>query len=204
MKLIVGLGNPGFEYVGTRHNVGFDAVDAIAERLGWVGKGQFDRMARSAFGGLTLDGLVSMHASNTTEKLVLLKPLTYMNLSGQSIAAAVNFFKITPAELIVIVDDMALPVGKIRLRADGSDGGHNGLRSVQQMLGSKAYPRLRIGVGTPPPPIAGRDWVLGKFRPEERPAYEQSIARAAGCVLTWADSGIASAMNQFNADNTAE
>jgi len=200
MKLIAGLGNPGRDYVETRHNVGFDAIDALAERLGWVSKGQFDRMAKSAFEGLAIDGIVQL-ASGGSEKLILLKPMTYMNVSGRSIRSALDFFKLEPEQVLVIVDEMALPVGKIRLRGEGSDGGHNGLKSIQQTLGTPKYPRLRIGVGTPPPPIAGKDWVLGKFKPEEHAQIHSAIGRAAGCAMVWADEGLTKAMNVFNTED---
>ncbi len=153
MKLIVGLGNPGQQYVDTRHNVGFDVVDKVAEKLGWVRSGEFNRSAKTSFSGLIMDGVVSLHSTGGTEKLVLCKPMTYMNESGQCVAGALNFFKLTPAEVLVIVDELALPCGAIRLRPDGSDGGHNGLKSIQQMLGTNRYPRLRIGIDPPPPPM---------------------------------------------------
>jgi PTH1 family peptidyl-tRNA hydrolase len=200
MKLIVGLGNPGSDYVGTRHNVGFDAVDAVAERLGWVGKGDFNRRARSAFDGLVVDGMLSLHSVGGTEKLVLLKPMTFMNVSGKSVRAALDFFKLTPSEVLVIVDELALPCGKLRLRPDGSDGGHNGLKSVKQMLGTDRYPRLRIGIDSPPPQMAGKDYVLGRYTPEQRPLIEAGVAKAAGCIATWADEGIVTAMNRFNTE----
>jgi peptidyl-tRNA hydrolase, PTH1 family len=201
MKLVVGLGNPGIEYVGTRHNVGFEVVDAVAERLGWVGPGEFERRAKSSFDGLVIDGMLSLHSTGGTEKLVLLKPMTYMNVSGKSVRAAMDFFKLVPSEVIVIVDELALPCGKLRLRPDGSDGGHNGLKSVQQMLGTKAYPRLRVGIDAPPPQMAGKDYVLGKYTPEQKAVMKTFLARAAGCVATWADEGITMAMNRFNSES---
>lgn len=198
MKLVIGLGNPGSEYAGTRHNVGFDVVDAIAERLGWVRKGEFNRMAKTAFDGLVVDGVLSLHSTGGTEKVLLIKPMTYMNVSGKCVAAAMNFYKLTPPEVLVIVDELALPCGSIRVKLDGSDGGHNGLKSVQQMLGTNKYPRLRIGIDPPPPGFAGRDYVLGKYSPEQKPLIESAIQRASGCVVTWIDQGIVKAMNQFN------
>lgn len=201
MRLVIGLGNPGSEYVGTRHNVGFDVVDAVAERLGWVRKGEFNRTAKSAFDALVVDGVLSMHSTGGTEKVLLMKPVTYMNRSGQSISAAMNFYKLTPGEVLVIVDELALPCGKLRLRPDGSDGGHNGLKSIQQMLGTKSYPRLRVGIDSPPPQFAGKDYVLGKYSPEQKPLIESAIGRAAGCVVTWIDEGIVKAMNQFNSES---
>jgi peptidyl-tRNA hydrolase, PTH1 family len=198
MKLVIGLGNPGSEYVGTRHNVGFDVVERVAERLGWIKPGEFNRQAKSSFDGLVIDGVVSLHSTGGTDKLVLIKPMTYMNESGRCAAAAMNFFKLTPAEVIIIVDELALPCGQIRLKPDGSDGGHNGLKSVQQMLGTNRYPRLRIGVDQPPAFIPGRDYVLGRFSPDQKPKVDGALNRACGCVMTWADEGLTRAMNQFN------
>lgn len=201
MKLIVGLGNPGSEYVGTRHNVGFEVVDAVAERLGWVGKDEFNRRAKSAFDSLAIDGVLN-RSDGGVEKLVLLKPMTFMNVSGKAVRAAMDFFKLAPPEVLVIVDELALPCGKIRLRPDGSDGGHNGLKSIRQMLGTDGYPRLRIGIDAPPPQMKGRDYVLGRYTPDQKPAMEKAIAKAAGCVATWADEGIVKAMNVFNTDGS--
>jgi PTH1 family peptidyl-tRNA hydrolase len=197
------LGNPGSEYVGTRHNVGFEVIDAVAERLGWVGKGEFNRRAKSAFEALTVDGVLSLHSVGGTEKLVLMKPVTFMNVSGKAVRSAMDFFKLTPPEVLVIVDELALPCGKLRLRPDGSDGGHNGLKSIKQMLGTDKYPRLRVGIDPPPPQIAGRDYVLGRYTPDQRPLMDAAVAKAAGCVATWADEGIVTAMNRFNTEITA-
>jgi peptidyl-tRNA hydrolase, PTH1 family len=198
MKIVVGLGNPGPEYAKTRHNVGFDVVDALAERLGWVPLGDFDRMARTKFDGLAFDGVVQRSVGEP-EKVMLLKPLTYMNVSGRSVGQAVNFFRLLPGDVMVIVDELALPCGTIRLRATGSDNGHNGLKDVRRALGTQDYPRLRIGIDAPPPYVPGKDYVLQKFTPEQRAKVDGSIGRAAGAVLTWIDLGIHAAMNGFNA-----
>ena len=195
MKLVVGLGNPGREYVGTRHNIGFEVVDRLAEKLGWVKAGEFDRMARSKFDALGLDGPVS-----ESEKLLLLKPVTYMNLSGRAVQAAMGFYQATPAEVMIVLDDLALPCGRLRLRGGGSSGGHNGLKDIERALGTQEYPRLRLGIDPPPPPIAGKDYVLGRFSPEQRKLIDPAIERATGAILTWIDKGINAAMNQFNAD----
>src|SRR5690606_20849349 len=142
MKIVVGLGNPGRQYAATRHNIGFDVVDALAQRLGWTGgPAEFDRLAKTKFDALVMDGTVS--AGGGSEKLLLLKPMTYMNLSGQSVRAAMDFFQATPADIMVVLDDLALPCGKIRLRPAGSSGGHNGLRDIQRVLSTDQYPRLR-------------------------------------------------------------
>jgi PTH1 family peptidyl-tRNA hydrolase len=201
MKLVVGLGNPGSQYVGTRHNIGWEVVDRLAVRLGWIGKlDEFDRLARSKFDGLAMDGTVSLHGSGATEKLLLLKPTTYMNLSGRSVQAAMSFYQLGPGEVMVVLDDLALPCGKLRLRTGGSSGGHNGLKDIEQMLGTSEYPRLRIGIDSPPPPMRGKDYVLGKFTPEQRQKVEPSVDRAASAIMTWMEEGINAAMNKFNAE----
>ncbi|HYO08124.1 MAG TPA: aminoacyl-tRNA hydrolase [Tepidisphaeraceae bacterium] len=199
MKLIVGLGNPGREYVGTRHNVGFEVIDRLAEKLGWMRAGDFDRVARSKFDGLTFDGALA-RTSGEPERLVLLKPTTYMNLSGQAVQAAMGFYQLAPADVMVVLDDLALPCGKLRLRAGGSDGGHNGLRDIQRALATKEYPRLRLGIDAPPPPVPGKQYVLGKFSPEQRKLVDPAVTKAASAIVTWADKGITTAMNQFNAE----
>ena len=192
MKLVVGLGNPERSYVGTRHNVGFEVVDQLANRLGWAKPGDFDRVAKTKFDGLAFDGVVG------NEKLVLLKPLTYMNLSGKSVQAAMAFYQLAPQDIMVVLDDLALPVGRLRLRGSGSSGGHNGLKDIERALATNEYPRLRIGIDPAPPRVAGRDYVLGKFTPEQRVLLEPALGRACGAIVTWIDKGISAAMNQFN------
>jgi PTH1 family peptidyl-tRNA hydrolase len=194
MKLVVGLGNPGREYVGTRHNVGYEVVDRIAEKLDWLKPGDWNRLAKSKFEGLTHDGVVG------SERLVLLKPTTYMNLSGSSVQSAMSFYQLIPQDVMIVLDELALPCGKIRLRAGGSDGGHNGLKDIERALGTSQYPRLRLGIDPPPPPMAGKDYVLGRFSPDQRKLIDPAIDRAAGAVITWIEQGISVAMNQFNAD----
>src|SRR5579872_3762376 len=189
MRLVVGLGNPGSEFIATRHNVGWEAVDQLALRLGWVSKkDEFSRVGRSKFEGLSLDGSVS--AGGATEKLLLLKPTTYMNDSGRSVQAAMAFYQLSPADLMVVLDDLALPCGKIRIRAGGSSGGHNGLKDIQRALGTDEYPRLRIGIDAAPPRIPGRDYVLGRFTEEQRKAVDPALDRAASAILKWIESGI--------------
>src|SRR5688572_2339281 len=198
MKLVVGLGNPGKEYAGTRHNVGWEVVDHLAAKLGWIGSpADFDRQARTKFEGLALDGPLG---SGSSEKLLLLKPTTYMNLSGRSVQAAMAFYQLGPADVMVVLDDLALPAGKIRLRASGSDGGHNGLKDIQRALGTNQYPRLRLGIDPPPQFVPGRDYVLGKFSEAQREPVRQAIARACDAIVTWAGAGIEKAMNVYNAD----
>jgi PTH1 family peptidyl-tRNA hydrolase len=195
MKLVVGLGNPGREYVGTRHNIGFEVVDRLGEKLGWLKAGEFERVAKAKFDGLAYDGPVSEN-----EKLLLLKPTTYMNLSGRAVQAAMAFYQATPDDVMIVLDDLALPCGKLRIRPGGSDGGHNGLRDIQRALATIQYPRLRLGIDPPPPPIAGQDYVLGRFSPEQRKQIDPAIDRASSAILTWIDKGIEKAMNEFNAD----
>ena len=199
MKLIVGLGNPGSQYAGTRHNVGFEVLDALAQRLNWIGKaGEFDRLARSKFDSLALDGAVRL-PSGQSEKALLLKPMTYMNLSGRAVSAARSFYQVQTPDIMVVLDEMALPAGRIRLRPGGSDGGHNGLRDIQRLLGTSKYSRLRLGIDPPPPFIPGKDYVLGRYTPEQRKAVDQAIDKAASALLVWMDKGIEAAMNQYNA-----
>jgi PTH1 family peptidyl-tRNA hydrolase len=200
MRLVVGLGNPGSEYVATRHNIGWEAVDELAGRLGWIGKkDEFNRVAKSKFDGLVLDGSVPVH-SGSSEKVLLLKPTTYMNDSGRSVQAAMAFYQVTPAEMIVVLDDLALPCGKIRIRSGGSPGGHNGLKDIERAIGTDQYPRLRIGIDPAPPRIPGRDYVLGRFTEEQRQAVKPALQRSAAAILTWIEKGIEAAMNVFNAD----
>ncbi len=201
MKLIVGLGNPGREYAATRHNIGFDVLDAFAAKQGWIpAADEFDRLARTSFEGLTIDGQFSL-SSGGTEKVLLLKPMTYMNLSGRSVQAAMAFHKLGPQEVMVVLDDMALPCGKLRIRSSGSNGGHNGLRDIERALSTIQYPRLRVGIDAPPPRVPGRDYVLGKFSPDQRKLLDPAIGRACGALGLWVERGISPAMNQFNGDD---
>jgi peptidyl-tRNA hydrolase, PTH1 family len=200
MRLVVGLGNPGNEFVATRHNIGWEALDELALRLGWIGKKEdFNRLAKSKFDGLVLDGSVSIH-SGTAEKVLLLKPTTFMNDSGRSVQAAMAFYQITPAEMIVVLDDLALPCGKIRIRTGGSPGGHNGLKDIERAIGTDQYPRLRIGIDAAPPRVPGRDYVLGRFSEEQRKAVQPALERSAAAILAWIEKGIETAMNVYNAD----
>ena len=200
MKLIVGLGNPGREYVGTRHNVGFEVLDRLAVKIGLIfNAADFDRMARSNFEGLTLDGPATF-ATGGQERVLLLKPLTFMNLSGRSVQAAKAFYQLSDDDLIIVLDDVALPCGKIRLRPGGSTGGHNGLRDIERALGTSQYPRLRVGIDAPPPRVPQKDYVLGRFTEEQRKRLTPAIDRAADALLLWMDNGITPAMNRFNAE----
>lgn len=202
MKLIVGLGNPGQQYTATRHNVGFAVVDTLAARLGWTSQsGDFDRMAKSRFDGLMLDGVLV--TASGQEKLVILKPMTYMNLSGRAVQQALAFYQGSVSDLLVVLDDLALPCGKIRLRSEGSAGGHNGLKDIQQMLSTEKYARLRVGIDPVPPRMPQADYVLQRFSDEQRKLMEPAVVKAAACAVTWADKGISAAMNQFNSDQDA-
>jgi PTH1 family peptidyl-tRNA hydrolase len=184
MKVIVGLGNPGAKYAGTRHNVGFDVVDYLAAAPGCT---PF-REKFEAFVAELKEG---------DETVLLVKPLTFMNLSGRSVRAVLDFFKLPLEEVLVVCDDFNLPLGKLRIRAKGSHGGQNGLRNIQEQLGTDEYTRLRIGVGQPGPGDAV-DHVLSKFKPGERKAVEDAVATAAQAAITWIRQGTEAAMNRFN------
>lgn len=185
MKAIVGLGNPGAKYAGTRHNVGFEVIDYLAAAPSC---GPF----RSKFQALVAE------TKEGDEQVLLVKPETFMNLSGRCVRQIVDFYKLTvPTDLLVVSDDFNLPLGKLRARAKGSHGGQNGLRDIQQQLGTDEYPRLRIGVGQPEPGDAV-DHVLSRFKPAERKVVEDAIALAAKGVLVFVKSGIEACMNQAN------
>lgn len=201
MRLVVGLGNPGSEFIGTRHNVGWEALDAVAARLGWIGQAQrFNEQAKAKFDAMTLDGTAPIHGGGT-EKVLLLKPTTYMNLSGRAVQAAMAFFQLAPDQVLVVLDDMALPCGRVRIRKGGSDGGHNGLRDIARALATQDYPRLRIGIDPPPPYLSGRDYVLGRFTESQRKLVDAATGRAADAILAWIEKGIDAAMNAYNAED---
>jgi peptidyl-tRNA hydrolase, PTH1 family len=202
MKLIVGLGNPGQQYVATRHNVGFEVLDRLALGLGWINKSdQFDTLSRMKFEGMAFEGLLNV-SSGGDVKLLLLKPMTFMNLSGKSVQAAMAFYQLLPTDIMIVLDDLALPCGRVRLRPGGSSGGHNGLKDIERVLGTDQYPRLRLGIDPTPPRVPGRDYVLGRFTTEQRSRLDPAIDRAAAAIVTWADRGIELAMSQFNVDET--
>lgn len=185
MKLIVGLGNPGRQYAGTRHNVGFDVLQVLAQRL------NVDRW-KSQFEADIADGRLG------DERVLLLAPTTYMNLSGRAVKSHLVFHKVTAADVLVICDDLNLPSGKLRLRASGTAGGQKGLQNIVDQLGTTQVPRLRIGIGRPAPPIDPSDYVLGRFSAEERPGIDAACQTAADAVELWAKQGLAAAMNKFN------
>lgn len=180
--MVVGLGNPGAEYRGTRHNVGFDVVDLLSQRHKIPVKTSRDH-ALTGQGSLGSTGIL------------LVKPLTYMNLSGRSVKALADRYKIPAERILVIADDLDLPVGKVRLREKGSSGGHNGHKSIIASLGTELYPRLKIGIGK-----GGetRDHVLSRFHSDERALIDQAVARCADVVEKWVDDGMAAAMRAAN------
>jgi PTH1 family peptidyl-tRNA hydrolase len=187
MKLIVGLGNPGAQYDRTRHNAGFIAVDALARDFA------SGSIAKSQFHAAVLDARIS------SEKVLLMKPTTYMNRSGQSVGEAIRFYKLDPSEdLIVLVDDIALPVGHVRVRQRGGSGGHNGLSDIDRVLGGEDYTRVRIGVGAVPRLMNQADWVLSRFMSEERDDVEQGTLEAKRAVELILNEGVTIAMNRIN------
>jgi PTH1 family peptidyl-tRNA hydrolase len=181
IRLVVGLGNPGAEYNRTRHNVGFDVVDFLATEWGLTWQHSKSWQAFWAKG----------------EKAILVKPTSYMNRSGEALSAVAGFYKIEAAEILVVLDDLALELGRLRIRLEGGTGGHNGLESIIVQLGTEAVPRLRIGIGAAPNEGAV-DYVLGRFFEEEIPIVEKTITRAAEAVKCAIDNGVLSAMNLFN------
>jgi PTH1 family peptidyl-tRNA hydrolase len=184
MKVIVGLGNPGLKYAGTRHNVGFDVIDYLAKAPGYAA-------FRERFEAFVSEG------KEGDETVLLVKPLTFMNLSGRSVRAVVDFYKLPVESVLIVCDDFNLPLGKLRIRPKGSHGGQNGLRNIQEQLGTDAYSRLRIGVGEPGPGNA-IDHVLSRFKSGEKAAVDEAIAQAAQAALRWVKSGTEAAMNKFN------
>jgi peptidyl-tRNA hydrolase, PTH1 family len=183
-KLVVGLGNPGSKYEGTRHNIGFEVIDRLAQG----GSGApFSRK----FDGQLAETEIDFH------KILLLKPQTFMNLSGRSVRQAAQFYKLDLADLLVVCDDLSLPLGKLRLRAGGADGGQKGLRDIAAQLGSEQFPRLRIGLGERGT-VDASDFVLTRFRSVERPIIDDALISASQAVAVWGTQGIAAAMNRFN------
>jgi PTH1 family peptidyl-tRNA hydrolase len=185
MKLIVGLGNPGPRYADTRHNVGWRVVEELAAR---AGAGPW----REKFDAAVIETL--WHG----QKVVLVRPLTFMNNSGLAVRQLMDFWKASIEDLLVILDDMALDVGRIRLRREGSDGGHNGLASVIVHVGDQRVARLRVGIGPAPPLDQHVDFVLSTFTKEERPVIEKAIRRAADAAECWTTEGPETAMNRYN------
>ena len=184
--LIAGLGNPGDNYAKTRHNVGFRAVDALAEKLGV-------KIDRAKFRGLYAQ------ANYKGKKLILLKPQTFMNLSGLSVADAARYFKLPPERVILLFDDVSLDVGRLRVRAEGSAGGHNGIKSVIGALNSQSFPRVKLGVGAKPhPDYELADWVLSNFTKDEDKIIKSVVGDAAEAALTVIEDGVPAAAAKFN------
>lgn len=184
--LVVGLGNPGENYARTRHNVGFRAVDCLAGQLG-------AKIDRAKFRGLYAQ------AAYRGQKLILLKPQTFMNASGLSVMDAARFYKLPPERVLVLFDDISLDVGRLRVRADGSAGGHNGVKSIIGALNSQSFPRVKVGVGAKPhPDYELADWVLSNFTKEEEALLTPAVARAAEAALTLMEQGVAAAASRFN------
>ena len=184
VKLVVGLGNPGTKYQGTRHNIGFELVDRLA-------RGGSSSTFTRKFEGLAAEIEIDYR------RVMLLKPETFMNLSGRSVGQAVRFLKLPLTDVLVTCDDLSLPLGKLRLRPGGSDGGQKGLRDITNQLGSEQFARLRIGIGDREQADAS-DFVLSRFRSSERPVIDDALILASQAVAVWATQGIDAAMNRFN------
>ena len=185
MYIIAGLGNPTREYEKTRHNVGFEVIDVLADMLGTT-------VEEKKFKGLYGRGIIG------GEKVLLLKPQTFMNLSGESIRAASDFYKVDPEHIIIIYDDISLDVGQLRIRKKGSAGGHNGIKNIIAHLGTQEFPRIKVGVGDKPKKMDLADYVLSRFSKEDRAAMEDAFKEAAKAVEVMITEGMDIAMNQFN------
>jgi PTH1 family peptidyl-tRNA hydrolase len=185
MKWIVGLGNPGKQYEHTRHNIGFEVIDALSSQFAIP-------LDQSKFKGLYGMGL------HKGEKILLLKPLTYMNLSGESIKAVMDYYKLDLEDLLVIYDDLDLPAGKIRLRQKGSPGGHNGIKSTVAHLGTQQFNRIRIGIDRPKNGMSVSDYVLGKFHKDEQPFMLEAVKKSTDACQAWLDKPFLQVMNEFN------
>jgi peptidyl-tRNA hydrolase, PTH1 family len=190
IKLVVGLGNPGSKYLGTRHNIGFDLVDRLAQ-------GGSPATFANKFEGQQAEIEIDFR------RVLLLKPQTFMNLSGRSVGQAVRFFKLPVTDLLVVCDDLSLPVGKLRLRHGGSDGGQKGLRDIAAHLGTDQFPRLRIGIGENAG-VDAADYVLSRFRSTERNAIDDALILASQAVVVWVTQGIDATMNRFNGPPTSK
>ena len=196
MKLVVGLGNPGDRYRGTRHNVGWEVLAELARRHAP------DARPESSFEADVLKIAVPPGEGRPvfeSADALLVSPLTYMNLSGRSVAAAAGFYKVQPADVLVVCDDLNLPPGRLRFRGKGSAGGQNGLKDVIARLGTEEFPRLRIGVGRPPGRIDAADYVLARPTPDQRTELDLAVPDAADAVELWLTRGLQAAMNAANA-----
>lgn len=186
--LIVGLGNPGREFKGNRHNIGFMLVDRLAERLG------------ASFGRMESKALVTK-ADYQGKRLVLVKPQTYMNLSGQPVSSLVRFYKVPLGNLLLVYDDVDLPLGTLRIRPEGGSAGHKGMKSTIERLGSQEFPRLRIGIDRPPGRKAAADYVLQNFSKDQAGRLPQVLDRAVDAVLSFVTEGLDTAMNKYNGNS---
>ena len=185
MRLIVGLGNPGVRFRSSRHNVGFRCLDLLAKEWDIPVK---DRRAKAVLG----------EGYRSAEEVVLAKPRTFMNSSGEGIEYLLARFRARPQDLLVIYDDMELPLGRLRIRAQGSDGGHNGMKSIISVLGTQDFPRIRVGIGPPADGESSIPHVLGQFSSEEEPVVVGAVGRVAAAVASILEDGIDAAMSQFN------
>jgi PTH1 family peptidyl-tRNA hydrolase len=186
MKLIVGLGNPGAKYQQTLHNIGFDVVNELARRH------------QASFDAAPAEALLAKVRGLGDDTVLLAKPLTFMNLSGRAVGDLQRFYKIEPVDLLIVTDDVNLPAGQLRARRGGSAGGHNGLKSIIELLGTDQFPRLRVGVGRGDPQRDLRDRVLGRAAPDERTILAEATALAADAAEVFVTQGIADVMNRFN------
>lgn len=189
-RFVVGLGNPGRRYAGTRHNVGFLVVEGLRRHWGLDD-------GRSGFQGRVTDGRAGLPGTDAPP-VTLLEPATYMNRSGQAVAEMVAFYKASPGDVLVVMDDMALEVGRLRFRSGGSAGGHNGLDDILRAMGTRDVPRLRIGIGQPPGRMDPADYVLGRFGGDEREAIDHAVARAVDAVDDWIARGSTYVMDKYN------
>ncbi len=185
LSLIAGLGNPGPQYAANRHNIGFRCLDRLAAAHGLT----FDRRQKRA---LTARGVIA------GREVLLVKPQTFMNESGRAVVPLARFYKVPPARLLVVYDDLDLPPGTLRLRPSGGSGGHRGMRSIIAQLGSQEFPRLRIGIGRPPGRMDPAAYVLQDFAPEEWPLMEETLARAIAAIEVWLTEGLDAAMSRYN------
>ena len=190
MKLIVGVGNPGPRYRDTRHNVGFVVAEELARRRGL------------AFASAPANALIARTPASA-DGLIIAKPMTYMNRSGEAAAALQRFYRVVLEEMLVVIEDVNLPLGRLRARAQGASGGHNGLRSIIEALGTEAFPRLRVGVGRGDERRELGDYVLSRFDPEEREAIEAAVVRATDAVELFVTEGIDAIMNRYNQKHDA-
>lgn len=185
MKIVVGLGNPGRKYFDTRHNIGYAVVAEAARRWG-------DGRPRTKFRCEMIEAVAGQ------ERLLLVSPITYMNLSGMGVQPLMQFYKTPLEDLLVVCDDLNLPLGKLRFRMQGSSGGQKGLSDIIRRLGTEQFARLRIGIGSPPEEWSGADYVLSRFTSDEKQFVDEAVSDAVDALRCWAEEGIEAAMNRFN------